>query len=49
MITLALTVRYQGELVWSIPDSVSEDYQRMGNTVDGLLGIDPKAAPTTTP
>lgn len=48
LITLALTVRYQGELVWSIPESVARDYRKLGHTVDDLLGISPAAPPETT-
>jgi hypothetical protein len=45
VITLALTLRYQGELLWSIPSSVARDYQDLGQTVDGLLKIPPEREP----
>jgi hypothetical protein len=49
LITLALTLRYQGELIWDVPDSTAERYRKLGNAVDGLLGIRPEPGSEATP
>jgi hypothetical protein len=49
LVSLALALRYQGELIWSIPERVTRDYQEMGRRMDGLLGIRPRADTPPTP
>jgi hypothetical protein len=43
LVSLALALRYQGELIWNIPERVTRNYQDMGRRVDSLLGIRPAA------
>ena len=40
LITLALTLHYQGELVWDVPEHVSQDYHALRMRVDRLFGIE---------
>ena len=38
LITLAITLHYQGEGVWGVPDETRQRYQTLKNAVDGLFG-----------
>ncbi len=42
-ITVALTLHYQGEGVWGVPDNVRQDYQKLRLRVDQLLHLPPHA------
>jgi heme A synthase len=42
LVTLALTVRYQGELVWGVPADVSRNYRALCARVDHLFDISPR-------
>jgi hypothetical protein len=42
-ITLALTLHYQGEGVWGVPDNVRQDYQKLRLRVDHLFHLPPHA------
>jgi hypothetical protein len=37
--TLAITLHYEGELVWGVPDDVKARYQGLRKIADGLLGL----------
>ncbi len=39
LVTLALTLQYQGELVWGVPDDMKARYQSLRKAVDGFLGF----------
>lgn len=38
LITVAITLRYQGEVVWGVPDDVKQNYQNLRRMMDSLLG-----------
>jgi hypothetical protein len=38
LITLAITLHYEGEAVWGVPADVQQRYQTLKKTVDGLFG-----------
>jgi hypothetical protein len=42
-LTFALTLRYQGEQVWGVPDGVQQRYLELRNRVDGWILGQPKA------
>jgi hypothetical protein len=39
LVTLALTLRYQGELVWGVPERVSQDYRALGARIDHVFNV----------
>ena len=39
MITLAITIHYQGALVWGVPPDVSERYRALRLSVDNVFGV----------
>ena len=43
LVTLILTLRYQGEMVWGVPDYIRQDYQQLRLGVDHLLHLPPNA------
>jgi hypothetical protein len=38
-ITAAITLHYQGEVVWGVPKDVTDHYQTLRKTVDTFLGF----------
>lgn len=46
MITLAITIHYQGALVWGVPPDVSERYRALRISVDSVFGVkNPELSP----
>ena len=43
LVTLALTLHYQGENVWGVPDDVRQDYQKLRLRVDQFFHLPPHA------
>jgi hypothetical protein len=39
VITVAITLNFQGERVWGVPDDVRQNYQTLRKNVDGFLGF----------
>ena len=39
LITLAITLHYEGEAVWGVPEDVRHRYQTFRKTVDGFFGV----------
>lgn len=37
-VTLALTLRFQGEMVWGVPEEGKQNYERLRHAVDGFFG-----------
>lgn len=42
--TLALSVRFQGELVWGVPDDAKRNYEALRTSADKFFGVTPKSA-----
>lgn len=40
--TLALSVRFQGELVWGVPDEAKRNYEALRTSADTFFGVAPK-------
>lgn len=40
--TLALSVRFQGELVWGVPDEAKRNYEALRTSADQFFGVTPK-------
>jgi len=38
-VTLAITVHYQGDYLWGVPDDVRENYQNLRQRVDAFFGV----------
>jgi hypothetical protein len=47
-VTVALTLHYQGETLWGVPETTRWNYQNLRRRVDGFFGL-PVASPTTPP
>ena len=41
LVTLAITLHYQGELVWGVPEEIKARYQMLRHAVDSALGFTP--------
>jgi hypothetical protein len=39
LVTLAITLRYQGEGIWGVPDDVKARYQRLKQRMDGVFRV----------
>ncbi len=45
LLTFALTLHYQGAIVWGVPADVTQNYQRLRTRVDGFFSARPTPAP----
>ncbi len=43
-ITAAITLHYQRETLWGVPEEVRADYRDLRRRVDRRFGVDPPAA-----
>jgi hypothetical protein len=48
-VTIAITLHYQGETLWGVPDHVRDRYQAIRRRVDGFFGVDGVASATPIP
>jgi hypothetical protein len=44
-LTFAMTLHYQGAMVWGVPDAVKQNYQQLRARVDGFFSGHGPAAP----
>lgn len=48
-LTVPLTLHYQGEMLWGMPDELRRDYQKLRHRIDYALGVNPNPPPAGTP
>lgn len=41
LLTLTVTLHYQGAMVWGVPDGLQESYEHLRRQIDGFFGVPP--------